>query len=174
MKIPQESKEWRKMGDGIWERTVKRKDPGCKEGFCFVHYIYHEIVCRYCGILAIAAKTDIDIGNGRFCSFSCGAQARNMKGANHPRWKGRRIDSQGYVQLKKPDHPNADKQGYLREHVFVMSEELGRPLQNGEIVHHENENKQDNDLSNLKLMANNTEHLALHRRMEKDGEWVKR
>ena len=89
-----------------------------------------------------------------------------MKGANHPNWKGgRKIHSDGYIYLKRPDHPNADKQGYVGEHVFVMSEEINRPLRKGEIPHHKNEIRDDNRIENLRLMAN-TEHLTMHRRMK--------
>lgn len=160
MKLPTESKEWHKIDDGIWERMEKVKDKNSKSGFRIMMRIYHEIVCEQCDELAIAAKDKITRGNGCFCSHRCATQG--MKGAKNSNWKGGRKINHGYVLLKKYGHSNADEKGYVAEHRLVMSEELGRSLRKGELVHHENEDRQDNDLSNLKVMTRG-EHNAVHR-----------
>ena len=36
--------------------------------------------------------------------------------------------SNGYIYIWDPEHPNADKRGYVAEHTKVMAEVLGRPL----------------------------------------------
>jgi predicted RNA-binding Zn-ribbon protein involved in translation (DUF1610 family) len=65
-------------------------------------------------------------------------------------WK--RISRGEYWFAKIPEHPNADKNGYVLEHRIIMENLLNRVLQSSEIVHHENKNTKDNRPENLKLM----------------------
>lgn len=70
-------------------------------------------------------------------------------------WKGGRIkDRYGYIQVWKPEHPNAKfGKGYIHEHRLVISEILGRPLETTEYVHHKNAIKDDNRPENLEIMT---------------------
>lgn len=79
----------------------------------------------------------------------------------HGNWKGGRIsDKEGYVLIHMPDHPHANAAGYMREHRLVMECHLGRILLPNEVVHHKNDRPGDNDISNLELFVNNSEHLS--------------
>jgi len=59
--------------------------------------------------------------------------------------------SNGYIYIWEPDHPNANKHGYVAEHTKAMSAVLGRPLLPGEEVHHRNRQRDDNRPENLEL-----------------------
>jgi len=86
-------------------------------------------------------------------------------------WKGGRvIDQFGYVHVWAPDHFQALKNGYVAEHRLVMANHLGRRLKSTEIVHHINENKQDNRLENLEITTtalHGKEHNHLGRHKER-------
>jgi len=79
----------------------------------------------------------------------------------HPMWKGGTcMTSRGYRMIKKPDHPRADKRGYVREQVLVMEQYLGRHLTKEEVVHHINHIKTDNRIENLQLFSSHAEHIS--------------
>jgi len=95
--------------------------------------------------------------------------------ANH-KWKGgRMIDPDGYVLVKRRDHPAARKNGYILEHRLVMEEHLGRPLRADEVVHHKNSVKTDNRIENLEVLDSQATHMKVERTGRKyprpDGVW---
>lgn len=53
------------------------------------------------------------------------------------------------IVLHKPSHPNSYKNGKIPEHVFIMSEYLGRPLADSERVYHIDGNTLNNQIENL-------------------------
>lgn len=71
-------------------------------------------------------------------------------------WKGGRYIHRGYVYIYSPEHPRAIRRRYISEHVLVMEKHLGRYLRTGEVVHHKDGNRQNNEISNLRLVLVNT------------------
>ncbi len=114
----------------------------------------------------------------RLCACGCGAiiirknykktqpqsfvKNHHLRGKRNPNWNNGRIEtSHGHIFIYKPEHPNANKAGYVGEHRFVMSEHIGRPIASNENVHHINGIPNDNRLKNLILMTR-SEHTSYH------------
>lgn len=77
-------------------------------------------------------------------------------------WKiEKKIKKGDYDYALVRNHPGATKRGYVLMHRVVMENHLGRLLKRGEIVHHIDHNKHNNDISNLELMSKSI-HSALH------------
>lgn len=75
-------------------------------------------------------------------------------------WRGGlTVDRDGYILEKTPDHPRANRSGYVRQHRLVMERELGRHLLPTEVVDHRNGDQSDNRIENLRLFASNSDHL---------------
>jgi hypothetical protein len=107
------------------------------------------------------------------------AAKRNQWGENNSSWRGGRVlaaktkqprghkaeFNNGYFYLIAPDHPNANKSGYVAEHIAVAVSQRGHPLVKGEVVHHINLNKHDNSPENL-IISDRQQHANWHRQLE--------
>lgn len=79
-----------------------------------------------------------------------------IKGTAHPHSKGERyVNPAGYVVIY------VDNERAL-EHRHIMETYLGRPLEKGEVVHHIDYNRANNDIGNLRVMTN-SDHVRLHK-----------
>jgi hypothetical protein len=96
-------------------------------------------------------------------------------GAKNHFWNGGVKHNNGYLKIYIPDHPYADKAGYVYEHRLVMERHLGRFLLPHERPHHINGIRTDNRIENLKLFDGNGRHMlgAGHiRRDPKTGKFI--
>lgn len=82
--------------------------------------------------------------------------------ADHPSWKGGISYSNGYRCVYLPEHPRAMPNGYVYEHILIAEKKLGRPILPKEAVHHDDENKLNNDPENVIVLPSNSAHVALH------------
>lgn len=82
---------------------------------------------------------------------------RPAKRSNHKGW----YKTQGYIKRRVENHPFSDKRGYVSEHRLVMEAHLGRFLTDKEIIHHIDQDRSNNVLSNLELLDQPT-HAADH------------
>ena len=85
-----------------------------------------------------------------------------FKGYLNINWNnGQYITLRGQVFLKRPQHQNADKRGYIRRSIYNMSKYLNRPIKNNELVHHKDGNPTNDDIDNLVIISRQT-HASLH------------
>lgn len=110
---------------------------------------------------------------GKYCDRTCYFKARKgvrvspntemKKGYKKEKsisWKGgKTITKHGYVQVHKPEHPNSNQRGYIFEHRVIMEKHIGRYLELNEVVHHIDHNPSNNEIDNLMLFGNNSEHI---------------
>jgi len=118
--------------------------------------------------------------NTEYCGFRCKKlgvfrkwKGLEVKGPRKHVWGTGYITKTGYRVISKMNHPNSVKgkrSGQIMEHVFVMSEYLGRPLYKNERVHHINGIRSDNRIENLELWSHSH---PPGQRIEDKIEWCK-
>jgi hypothetical protein len=82
---------------------------------------------------------------------------------DHALWSiGKMSDGQGYIMVKCPGHPKVKWSNFVYEHVLVMERHLGRYLNDGEVVHHNDGDITNNKISNLRLFPSQAEHTRYH------------
>jgi len=95
------------------------------------------------------------------------------KGSTHPSWKGGFVSNYIYVKCPECFSSMANNKGEVFEHRLVVALELGRPLKENEIVHHIDENGQNNQPENLMLLSRG-DHKRLHTGKKVTPIWEKK
>lgn len=78
----------------------------------------------------------------------------------------KRVD--GYIAVYFPDHPAANRDGYVMKHRLVMEKAVGKIIPDGFVVHHINHQRDDNRIENLALMTFRA-HAGMHMKERHDG-----
>ena len=117
-------------------------------------------ICQECGKEINVSNSQFKRSKNHFCSRQC-----------HMRFMNRELNPTRMtpeVKEKLRNHRLNSGNGYSYEktygrhtHRIVAERILGRPLKPGEIVHHIDGNKRNNDPSNLMIMTQ-SEHARLH------------
>lgn len=127
-----------------------------------------EFRCAGCGASVSRIPSEVRDPERVFCKRLCYQQ----NGGQAQRWGGRPrtaatltydcpdgvtrtrvIDPNGYHHVYWPEHPNANASKRVAVHVIVMTDHLGRPLEPGETVHHDQGNRSDNRIERLELWS---------------------
>lgn len=67
-----------------------------------------------------------------------------------------------YPEVNFPSHPKARSNGRVYIHILQMEKKLKRPLNDKEVVHHVDNNKENFELENLWCFATNKDHALFH------------
>jgi len=133
-------------GQRFFYLTVLKRDPSYATG-----QETHWICQCDCGNKTSVRAGELTNKTQKSCGCYRKRWAKSRTGEKSTAWKGGRTMKQGYVCVRHPDHPNAAKNGYVKEHILVMSQHLDRALVKGEMVHHKDGDRTNNDISNLEL-----------------------
>jgi hypothetical protein len=69
----------------------------------------------------------------------------------------------GDAQRDRGEGKTYRKRDGVHEHRTVAARKLGRPLRKGEVVHHNDDNKRNNDPDNLRVFASQADHAKYHK-----------
>ena len=82
------------------------------------------------------------------------------------------MNRKGYALEYLPDHPRADKRGFVLAHIIAYEKHTGTRVPDGCVVHHINGLKTDNRPENLTMMTA-SEHTAMHNMLRKYSDKTK-
>ena len=74
----------------------------------------------------------------------------------------KKITDKGYIRVFYNGN-------WIYEHILVVEKFIGRELFEGEVIHHIDSNKQNNNINNLMLFPNQAAHAHFHRQIKQFG-----
>lgn len=143
--------------------------PICGKGFHLKPFALNRFKTHYCSKRCFNESKKILMkgeGNHQY----------GIKGGKNSSWKSdTKMSRYGYIQIRQPNHPFCDKDGWVLEHRLVAEKHLldesnsvlidGKMYLSPEyVVHHKNFDRKDNRIENLKVMTKG-EHQSFHAKL---------
>jgi len=125
-----------------WEENKTASEIGAELGLCG-KYISH-LMTKY----GIPKRTHSEVARLALSKVDL------PKGPQTPQWKGGRYRRHGYIYVKAEGHPQANKNGYVPEHLIVWEKTHNKRLPKGWVIHHLNGIRDDNHPDNLVALPN--------------------
>lgn len=148
---------------------------------------YFNCICPICNKKFHLKPYRLKKYNKHYCSKECHRKAKEeymkgeknhqygLKGEKNSSWKSnKKINSYGYIKIRCLEHPFKDCDGFVFEHRLIAEKYLLNKensieingklyLKSEYVVHHIDENKQNNKVENLKVMLL-SEHTKFHKK----------
>ena len=130
----------------------------------------NKVNCIVCNKEIRRADWEVKDRQYHFCSIECrGKYMSTRTKEKHPLYKGRWKTSDRYILIHLPEHPFADKAGYVKEHRLIVEKKIGRYLTKEEVIHHMDEVRDNNDIDNLMIFPNSSQHTKWHTAIRQHG-----
>ncbi len=145
-----------------------RENNFCSQDCYFTYKRRDQIrtVCERCGKPIIKSPSKKTARN--FCSSQCLMKTLNTE------LNPIRMTTDVRKKLREAHIGKGEKKSYPKlygrhEHRVNAEEKIGRPLKRGEVVHHIDGNRQNNNLENLMVFPSQREHAAWHAAENRNG-----
>ena len=126
--------------------------------------------CSVCAAFFTVRPSRAERRNVKYCSYRCHQIGEGRKGGTVTG------EIKKEIAAKQPGGPKSyPKIKGRHAHRIAAEQKLGRALLPGEVVHHDDENRQNFSFENLIVLPNQSEHMKVHRqrllaaRKEKHG-----
>jgi len=149
----------------VFVRDNLYKIPYLRENGKPANRYFIKTTCVICGKEMYAHIANFKRNKNSICSLECQRTYSSAPdGSKKNKRGGKELD--GHILIKQINHPSA-KKGWIPEHRYVVEKNIGRYLEDNEIIHHINMDKKDNRIENLHVFKTIREHFLSHGSLNK-------